>query len=416
MRTIILTTTAFLLTALSAFAQPGQWQHFDKDNSPLHSDAVTAIEVNDLGIWVGSAQGLVRMGSDMQPDFGPQSAMMPQSRVNDIHTSADGAVWVATDRGLARFADRQWQVWDTDNSSIPTDLLRAVTSDADGNIWIGTWGSGLLRFRENEWEVFNTMNSDIPSNGVNDVMLDEQGRLWVGTHAGGAALLDGGQWTVYHAGNSGLPSADVLSIGQSEDGALWFGTYQGLARLGTRDKSGWEVFTSMYFDHMVGTFRQMALGEDGQLWIATDGGLLQWSDGMFRFLHTANSEIASNSLSAVAADARGNILVGHMQHGLDVYNPDGVALPLDPKPLREAMTLEVYPNPTTDILNVRIPVKGDANMTLTVTDLTGRTVLDMRMSAGAEGHRVDVSRLPRGTYLLTMRSANGVASAPFVKG
>lgn len=415
MRTIINTAMALTVAAMPALAQTSEWQHFDTDNSSLPSNALTAVGVNSLGIWAGTEQGLTCIGCDMFPESGAQSAMMPQSHIHDIHTSADGAVWVATDEGLARFADREWTVWNTQNSDIPTDLLRAVTSDADGNIWVGTWGSGLVRFSDGNWEAFTTANSDMPSNGVYDVAVDDLGRVWAGTYAGGAAMLENGHWTVFDPANSALPHASVLSVGHSDDGAVWLGTYQGLARLTMDGEVQWQVFTSMYFGHAVSAFRDMANGTDGQLWFATDAGLLWMKDGMFSFLDTQNSGLVSNNLSAVAADEKGNVHVAHTQKGLDVYNPDGVALPVKPLPLREAMTLEIFPNPTTDIVNVRIPVKDEEHYSLVVTDLSGRTIINTQFR-GVAAQTLDVSNLPSGTYLLTLRSVNGIASAPFVKG
>jgi ligand-binding sensor domain-containing protein len=418
MKKHIITSMALFITGMTAQAQNSEWLHWTTSNSGIPSNAITALEVNDLGTWVGTENGLARTEGPSWPDFGTMAPLFPGTRIHDLHTAADGSVWVATDNGLAHFIDRQWITFNTENSDIPTDLIRAVTTDADGNVWIGTWGSGLVKFADGEWQVFNADNSAIPSNGIYAVEIDGENRVWVGTFANGAAVFADGQWTVYDQQGFGLPNGHVRSITFGADGSVWLGTDNGLARIYADGEVPVKVYTSLYFGVSVHAFRDGITDIQGGTWFATDAGLLKFEDETFIFYNTSNSEIASNNLCAVTIDRSGRVLAGLAQMGVSIFDADGVALPVYAIPLKE-MAMEVFPNPATDGITVKIPLKGDAQYSLLITDLTGRKIYATTVLNGRDGQmmqqKVDVSRLTGGTYLITVVSENDIATAPFVK-
>jgi trimeric autotransporter adhesin len=71
----------------------------------------------------------------------------------------------------------------------------------------------------------------------------------------------------------------------------------------------------------------------------------------------------------------------------------------------------VYPNPVADQVNVRL-TSGDADATVVVTDLMGRTVLSGKLATDAT---FDVSSLKPGNYILTVISAAGKTNHKIVK-
>lgn len=404
------------MVMMPSLAGATQWMQLDHDNSGLPNNRVRAIETTDTGVWVGTEGGLAHYDGSVWRSYTETDSFLPDNKVNDVHVDASGTVWVATYSGLAVYRNRMWEVLDHQNSQLPTDLVRCLASDADGDLWAGTWGSGLVRLGHSGSEVFNAQNSGLASNGIYAVFVDRDGRLWAGTHGGGVSLYENGYWTTFTTSNSGLPHDNVISIGQGADGDLWFGTHNGLARLHMDGEVNWQVYSSIYFDHAVQVFSDIATDANGVMWFATDGGLLRY-DGAFQFLWSSNSGLVSNSCSAVDVDDRGNVFVGHTDQGISIYNEDGIALNV--APVRTQLDFELFPNPTTDGITVKIPVKGDGQYNVTVTDLTGRTVVNRSVQSSFDGETlrqtVDVSALPTGTYVLTVRSASDIASAPFMK-
>jgi hypothetical protein len=82
---------------------------------------------------------------------------------------------------------------------------------------------------------------------------------------------------------------------------------------------------------------------------------------------------------------------------------------------------ELYPNPLQNaVLNLRLSIAIRSEVRLTVTDVKGVTVYSTNLGmqeAGVFHQRVNLSAptLPRGTYVVTMQSAEGTVSKAFVK-
>jgi ligand-binding sensor domain-containing protein len=416
MRTELHTAIALTMCMTPALAGATEWMHFDATGEQLPHNAINALESTDAGIWIGSEGGLTHFDGTIWRTY-TQGDFLPANKVNDVHMDATGTLWVATYEGMAVYRNRMWEVMTSENSMLPTNLVRSLSSDADGDLWAGTWGNGLVRMGHGTSEVFTAENSALPSNGIYCVKVDAQGRVWAGTHGGGVAFLENGHWTVFNTANSGLPHNNVLSIGFGADGEVWMGTHNGLVRLTLDGEVPWQVFNSIYFDHDVQVFKDIVADDNGVLWFATDGGLLELRDGVFEFMSESNSGLASDYCNAVAVDANGNVYAGHAHLGLSIFNSNGIALNVRPE--KTQLNMEVFPNPTTDVIQVRVPLKGDGQHEISVTDLAGRAVIRSASMSSSDGetvrHTVDVSTLPVGVYVVTVRADQEIASAPFMK-
>ena len=75
--------------------------------------------------------------------------------------------------------------------------------------------------------------------------------------------------------------------------------------------------------------------------------------------------------------------------------------------------LAAYPNPTSNLLTISL----DDQLTMqayTLSDLTGKAVLDVRLSQPIQKTEVDLGALPKGVYLLQVRSGERVFSEKIV--
>jgi hypothetical protein len=81
--------------------------------------------------------------------------------------------------------------------------------------------------------------------------------------------------------------------------------------------------------------------------------------------------------------------------------------------------VNVYPNPTANKLNVNIESPVTENVTLFVTDMAGKTLINLRkaVAVGDNNIELNVSALPTGSYLIKAICANGceTTTAKFVK-
>lgn len=69
--------------------------------------------------------------------------------------------------------------------------------------------------------------------------------------------------------------------------------------------------------------------------------------------------------------------------------------------------LMIYPNPTSDILNVKTDSKINA---VSVLDVSGRSI-----KVKLDGDKVDVSTLSVGTYLINVETKDGISTEKFIK-
>ena len=73
--------------------------------------------------------------------------------------------------------------------------------------------------------------------------------------------------------------------------------------------------------------------------------------------------------------------------------------------MEEAFSLNVYPNPATDLLNVEITPSDTGKMLLEVFDLSGKAVIN-KTAANEPLMQLDIKNLAEGTYYLKITQLN----------
>lgn len=78
-------------------------------------------------------------------------------------------------------------------------------------------------------------------------------------------------------------------------------------------------------------------------------------------------------------------------------------------------TLNIYPNPATDVLNISMPQAYCGNTNVAIYDITGRIVMQYTFVIRSNYFPVDISTLPSGVYLLRINTETGSLINKFVK-
>lgn len=83
------------------------------------------------------------------------------------------------------------------------------------------------------------------------------------------------------------------------------------------------------------------------------------------------------------------------------------ALPVTPSPLGTGSrgAIEIFPNPTSDLVRLVLPSGSPSQLSLLVYDVEGKIRLSGQMTVVQDYLEVDVSMLPTGVYFLTLRNA-----------
>ncbi len=80
--------------------------------------------------------------------------------------------------------------------------------------------------------------------------------------------------------------------------------------------------------------------------------------------------------------------------------------------IQEAGALQgvsVYPNPTNQLLNLRLDV-NPGDITVLLIDASGRLILSEAIQSGTTEHEFDLSGISNGTYLLQLLSKEGLSA------
>lgn len=274
----------------------------------LGSDYVRAVIQSDDGVvWVGHSEGLDRLQGEravsvrLVPGNGRDASVLAlASRGNEV--------WAGTyNRGVYRL-DGSGRV--QQQISLPgalQPLVRALRVDDDGTLWIGS-SDGLYRYRDGELRHYGE-EEGLPGLAVLSIYRDPAGVLWIGCNGGMAAMGADGRLQTWSA-DGDFPARYVFDFLGDANGDLWIATDHGLLR---KRGLGFTVF-----DHRSGLprdklFRIIDDG-NGHLWLSSN-------QGVFR--------LERSDLVAVAAAARSHLAVHVVDHndGMPSSQGNGASSP-----------------------------------------------------------------------------------------
>ena len=89
-------------------------------------------------------------------------------------------------------------------------------------------------------------------------------------------------------------------------------------------------------------------------------------------------------------------------------------LPVKTTEINRDQEISIYPNPTTNHLNVSLK-SPETIETLTIISIEGKVVLEKQFSDFSNNHRIDISNLTNGIYLISIRYSNKIAKKLFIK-
>lgn len=268
-----------------------------------------------------------------------------RNAINEILRTRNGDLWLGTAEGIDLYRADGSKEHIASVGSTRLYTVTGLAEDDEGKIWIssGATFDGAYRWDGRIWEHFRI--SDDPEGArFHKIRKDRSGRLWFlgisrrygyrGAREVGAFLRSGDRF-IRWGEEEGLLNGRIYSFAQTADGSLWFGSLDGLSRWtparGVRPVSPvsadghwthWsrgngllygKIFTLAvdssdrlwfghansgtglgYFDrddtaHYVTTADglvnnyvwDLSVDAHGALWVATDGGLCSYSQGVW---------------------------------------------------------------------------------------------------------------------------------------
>jgi signal transduction histidine kinase/ligand-binding sensor domain-containing protein/ActR/RegA family two-component response regulator len=220
---------------------------------------------------------------------------------------------------------------------VPSGSIYAVAQDRRGMMWFGADG-GLVRFDGVTFKVFRHASGDplsLPNNQIYTLFVDKADRVWAGGVSAGLTVYDQDSgrfrhWVHAADDSHSLSDDEVWSIAQTPDGQIWVATQGGLDRM-RRDGSGFDPLPLDAGSERATSFgptRALLADHEGRLWIGSERGLyVRSTDGTVR--RVAVDPAFGGDIGAVwRIEGDGDEIRVAVSGGLLVVGADGVARPL----------------------------------------------------------------------------------------
>lgn len=255
-----------------------RWETFGREEG-LPSEKVTAVVVDDAGVWAGTEAGLARLEAGRWETIGVEDGL-PFPVISALAVDpANGDLWVGTLGGLARVSGGRIDVFTQLNSGLANDVVYGVAADGRA-VWVAT-AAGLNRYdpTHDAWEIWDVSNTLMHEPWCYGVTLGEED-VYVAVWGSGVIVREretgsfrehrdpDGEAEIDLFRDDGLVH-DVTSSVAVADGVMWVGTYFGLSRY---DGRRWRSY-NQEDSGLASDFINYLRANGGEVWIATDRGL-----------------------------------------------------------------------------------------------------------------------------------------------
>ncbi|HEX4770118.1 MAG TPA: two-component regulator propeller domain-containing protein [Bryobacteraceae bacterium] len=248
----------------------------------------TIFEDRDQSIWVGTADGLVRLST---PDVQIVNSRdgLSDDNVATIYSDHRRVLWLTTITGrVYRYVHGHAEPFQL---LPPANNLQVMGTyeDHTGALWFGTVNAGVVRIFKGKSSRL-TMAEGLRNNGIQAFFEDTAGNLWIGTSSG-ISKWDGRRITNYYL-EDGLSYGWIRAIAEDQKGDLLIGTDRGLNRFHAGKFVHDDAFTQLGHDRIW----SMLPDAGNTIWIGTRGaGLVRIKDGKVTRI-TTREGLLSNSI------------------------------------------------------------------------------------------------------------------------
>lgn len=393
------------------------WNQMDFGNAPALPGAVYAITQDTAGnLWFGgdfadNEEHIAKKTGDTWQTFSPIDLGItgPYPEVFTAHGDALGNVWFGMIGGeILRFDGNAWSVVNDVNLAYPeVEDYWTINSDADGAVWFagimgGAVKTNLIRYKAGEWTYFPGSILSIPADKfIISIAFGPDNTSWFLSNGGQMLKFDGANWSTINIADSGLPFTFARRMAVAPDGAVWLATDAGLARF---DGTVWTTFTTANSDIPSDDVHKINFDKAGGMYIGFNPDVLSANIAVLRggewsVLLPPGFEPGFSTEPFEMFTDRDNRLWFNGYQGAPpvfVYDP---ALVNTTVPAGSDDALAVFPNPASEVLYVQIPDWDNREISLYVTDQTGRRV-HFRKTVVMEGLVTLAlpARLPSGIY------------------
>jgi signal transduction histidine kinase/ligand-binding sensor domain-containing protein len=298
-----------------------KFQQFKQQDGPeLRNDAVSAILVDRTGdLWVGFRFGGVSNIHDGQVRAYGFAEGLPKHSVFEIVEDKNENKWAATSVGLFQLQGTKWhEVKAIDGTSMRAEGYRELKVDQSGNLWFAAASGVFCRHVGTESFVLVRPHRELAG-----IVLCPDGSVWIYDEQGVQSLA-GAHFDLAKHKASSWPSEKVKPefVFFDSRGSVWGYTDVSPVRtsahalLQTQSvPTIWPAVEHLARDQRISGTTPMAFFEDreGNVWLATDGGIDRFRSNKFSQASIDGQLISS---AALAAGSENTLWIGTDAFGL----------------------------------------------------------------------------------------------------
>ncbi len=254
-------------------------------------------------LWVGTQNGLFRYDGAAFTRFG-EAEGLPSSSVDVLVETAEGVLWVGTSNGLARRRGERFEAVAL-KVGMESSGRFGLASDSAGRLYLSSI-SGLLVSPPpppGAERIFDAVPNQPPGPAYG-VHAAGNGDVWYGC-ASSVCRLAGGAVTVFGR-DQGVPPDRWDALLTGSDGVVWIRSSKHLLRKSPAARRFEPIAQPI---PPIGDFATLASGRNGELFVPTDDGVWELSDGHWRDISQPQG-LRTGATSAVLHDREGSLWIG----------------------------------------------------------------------------------------------------------
>jgi len=298
--------------------------------------------LSDKGVMVTSldkdSQGNLMLGALMNEDWLPRILRYINNawQVVDPNTAnsflgsptgviedSNGDLWLGTHYGLARCHNGQWQPINTTTSPLPTNNINCLTVDVQDRLWLGVYDPlynifGIVKKAGDDWTFYNNVENPIPNPVIRLISSDANGKIWFTTENQTymnetITSFDGQTWESYTYTDGSIPSVNISALKTDAANNLW----AAVKLRNTQEYALLKYNGSSWIQIPCPQYRVLDIEFDsaGNMWLASNGGLIRYDGNDFQIYATYNSGLPNNFVQCLAIDSDNAVWMG-MSNGL----------------------------------------------------------------------------------------------------
>ncbi len=244
--------------------------------------------------------GIVRFDSNTWTKY-PEISTYPGEVVLFFFSDSLNRIWITSGfaehhssfdyKEITLFSDNQWYYYSPENSGLRSNRVAAMAEEKDGVLWFGynSW-VGVTRFDGENWFTYTTENSGLYDDHSWTIAIDTSNKKWIGSVYGVSCFNDT-TWTTYNWDNSNLLFVEVMKLKAGTNNDIWL-LYYNKKDIAHFNGETWENFDKEALGIGDDMIRDIAVAEDGSLWLGCENGLYRF-DGQkgVKWVHVSDESI-----------------------------------------------------------------------------------------------------------------------------